>query len=90
VKTIILECDKYETMNDFYNDIAQKMNFPEYFGKNYDALKDCLSEVNEDICIALAECDVFAEKAGIVKVSVLKRVLFDVSKENPKIRVAFA
>jgi RNAse (barnase) inhibitor barstar len=77
-------------MNDFYNDIAQKMNFPEYFGKNYDALKDCLSEVNEDICIALAECDVFAEKAGIVKVSVLKRVLFDVSKENPKIRVAFA
>lgn len=90
MKTIILECGQYEDMNDFYNDIASKMNFPEYFGKNYDALKDCLSEVDEDVCIALADCDLFAEKAGVVKVSVLKRVLFDASKENHKIRVAFA
>ena len=90
MKTIILECSKYKNMDDFYNDIALQMNFPEYFGKNYDALKDCLSEVSEALCIALADCDAFAERAGVVKVSVLKRVLFDASRENPKIRVAFA
>ena len=50
MKTIILECSKYKNMDDFYNDIALQMNFPEYFGKNYDALKDCLSEVSEDLC----------------------------------------
>ena len=35
---------------ELHEEIAQKLSFPEYYGKNLDALNDCLSEINECYC----------------------------------------
>ena len=43
MKTITLQSETYQSVDDFYADIAKKLNFPDHFGDNLDAFKECLS-----------------------------------------------
>lgn len=48
MKTIRIDCAELETANDFHNALAQALEFPDYYGKNLDALYDCLTEVDTE------------------------------------------
>lgn len=37
-----------ETKAEFLDRIAQALGFPDYFGRNFDALADCLADVGND------------------------------------------
>lgn len=43
-------CADRETL---YDRIAVSFDFPDYFGRNLDALFDCLTDLSEDTCVAL-------------------------------------
>ncbi len=37
-----------DTKREFMEDVAQALGFPDHFGKNFDALADCLRDVKAD------------------------------------------
>jgi RNAse (barnase) inhibitor barstar len=44
-KIIEFECENWLEEILMFNEINRKLKFPEYFGYNYDALNDCLSDI---------------------------------------------
>ncbi|MBF0206676.1 MAG: barstar family protein [Oligoflexia bacterium] len=43
MKEIILDGDKIDSMEDFHDQISILLKFPEFYGRNLDALWDCLT-----------------------------------------------
>ncbi|MBO7398624.1 MAG: barstar family protein [Clostridia bacterium] len=83
-----INCAKIEDISGFYDVIAKKLSFPEWFGRNLDALYDLLGDVGRDTKLVIRGFDGFAEKLG-EKGEALKGVLEDAAKENPCLEVVF-
>jgi RNAse (barnase) inhibitor barstar len=39
------DCTNWKNINDMFEQIADKLDFPDYFGMNFNALNDCLSDL---------------------------------------------
>ena len=48
MKQITFDCEGLLTAAAFHDALAENMDFPEYYGKNLDALFDCLTEIGDD------------------------------------------
>ncbi len=70
-----------QNMDGFHADIAKKLAFPDWYGHNFDALYDCLTDICEDTTLIFFDASAFAEKAG-QKGRILLRVLADAEEEN--------
>ncbi|MDO4489043.1 MAG: barstar family protein, partial [Eubacteriales bacterium] len=51
MRKIILDFYKINTKEAAHDYLAEKLGFPEYYGKNLDALYDCLTEIAEPTAI---------------------------------------
>lgn len=67
IRTCVLDGAAMKTLDGFYDEIARVLNFPEYFGRNLDALYDCLTEdavIGETpIVLVLDNADVVLSRA---------------------------
>lgn len=45
MRDIIIDFRSYDSLAAFHDDIAIKLDFPNYYGRNLDALNDCLREL---------------------------------------------
>ena len=43
MKYVILDCKEFSNESEFHNIIKEKLEFPDYYGCNLDALWDCLT-----------------------------------------------
>lgn len=83
--------------NELHQEIAEKLEFPAYYGKNFDALNDCLTEKaswNVDLYISDDDCEndkiehivsVFqdaSEKSEMFSVSVITEEFLNIVDEN--------
>ncbi len=55
--TIIIDCGPVSTPESLHSALAHALEFPEYYGKNLDALYDCLTDVAEPIRLILMDFD---------------------------------
>lgn len=39
------DCTTWESIDEMHNQISEKLNFPDYYGRNLDSLNDCLSDI---------------------------------------------
>ncbi len=53
MKEIIIDGSAIFTSPDLHEVLANALSFPDYYGKNLDALYDCLTEIGEDIHLEL-------------------------------------
>ena len=53
MKSVILDAKKMVVKENMHEYFAKKFDLPEYYGKNLDALFDCLCEINEPTLIKL-------------------------------------
>ena len=88
MKTIILNGLDIISMSDIHNIFSEELNFPEYYGRNLDALYDCLSEVTEEVEIVIEEREELSENLGI-SFDRLCNLLVDISEEYDNISVSF-
>lgn len=42
------DCAKWTDTNQIHKDLKQLLGFPDYYGRNFDALNDCLSDIKID------------------------------------------
>ena len=87
-KRIRLDASRLTNREDMSDYMKQAFEFPEYFGRNLDALKDCLEEVSEETDIVLdRECiGIMCEEPYAYKVLL---ILGRAAENNPNLHILF-
>lgn len=83
MKQITIDCRKIETPGQLHSAFAGALEFPAWYGKNLDALYDCLTSLSEETEIILTA---FSSLPGFA--NGFRRVLLDAEEENPNLKVS--
>lgn len=68
-------------LHDFF---AERLSLPEWYGRNLDALHDCLTSLSEDVRVTVSAEELIGP-LGTRYVEQLLRLLRDCAEENPHI-----
>ncbi len=82
MKSVILDAKKMVEKEKMHEYLAKKFDLPEYYGKNLDALFDCLCDINEPTLIKLKNESALDDG---MKES-LARLFHDVCNENELVK----
>jgi RNAse (barnase) inhibitor barstar len=60
VRVVFLDGSRIETKLEFLDAVAAALSFPDYFGRNWDALDECLRDMTEPTILEWADAERFA------------------------------
>jgi ribonuclease inhibitor len=84
MKEITINCATVGSMAELHDLLARELNFPEWYGRNLDALHDCLTSLCEETRIIFIHFPALPfRSAGLLN------VLHDSESENEKLEVSF-
>jgi ribonuclease inhibitor len=76
--------------SDFHKEIAQKMNFPNHYGKNFDALWDCLTgHVDTEVHIIWKNHTISKDKMGDDYSKIIE-IFDELKSEYPEFEITLA
>lgn len=81
MKAVILNGKRMTSIKSAHSYISRKLDFPDYYGENLDALWDILSTISEPIHITLTNKEELYESLGEYSESLLS-VFLDANKGN--------
>lgn len=67
-----------------HDTLAQQLAFPAHYGRNLDALYDCLTDLTEDVELRLVHREELFAHLGVYA-DVLQALLRDACAENPRL-----
>jgi len=85
MKVITVDGDRLRRLAELYSLFAEDLDFPSYFGRNLDALYDCLGDVSEETVIEVLNRDALADTFGEDFCGRLLSTLLDAAEENPNL-----
>jgi ribonuclease inhibitor len=85
---IFIDGRDLDSKESLHGEFIEKLELPLYYGRNLDALHDCLTELSEPKEIYFYNFSAAEEKLGVYALS-LKKVLEESAAENPKLKVSF-
>ena len=59
-KTVIVRESDFSDADDLHNFFARRLRFPEYYGRNFAALADCLGDISSPVLI-----NIIRDKKGL-------------------------
>ena len=80
-----MEIQNKETLHDI---LAVSLHFPDWYGRNLDALYDCLTDMQEEVEIQFLQKDILTEHLGAYADLLIKVVCMS-AKDNSKICFKF-
>ena len=84
-RKIHLEFGPLDTIEQVQAYLQEQMGFPAYYGKNLDALYDCLTEYSEDVAVRLT--DMWQERPVDKYIRRVFHVFRDAAEENGHLTV---
>ncbi|MCM1135985.1 MAG: barstar family protein [Clostridium sp.] len=84
MRTCILNGDELTSREILHNTLADSLGFPDWYGKNLDALYDCLTDLHEEVEIMLLHENTLAEHLGNYA-PLLAKVIREAAENNPLI-----
>lgn len=81
---IVLDGREIAAIEEVHDRFAQTLEFPAYYGRNLDALFDCLTESGEDVTVRLLDREALEERLGR-RGRALAALLRRAAEENPHI-----
>lgn len=85
MRICILDGNQITNRETLHNTLAESLAFPDWYGRNLDALYDCLTDFHEEAEIRLLHKDALNENLGNYALLLFK-VLHEASKDNPVIQ----
>ena len=79
MKKVTINTAELTTMVEIHEYLAKELNFPDHYGKNLDALYDCLTDINEE-----TEIELIAEENEFLP---LKKVMEKAGKANKHLHI---
>ena len=83
---LILDGEKIYSKDELHKLMESVLDFPEWYGRNLDALYDCLADLTEDVDIQLQNVEAFYRNLGAYADKVLW-VLKDAEQTNLNIKL---
>ena len=82
MKTVTVDCAAIADKQALHLALAEALSFPDHYGKNLDALYDCLTDIREDTTLTLLHFDALDSfRSGF------QAVLEEAENENPHLIV---
>ena len=85
MKEIVIDCANIADVKAMHRALAEALSFPAWYGNNYDALHDCLTDIREDTTLTLLHFDRTDHFNKTFRV-----VFNDSEAENPNLFVTIA
>jgi len=86
MRTCILNGSEIKTKDELHDILIRELDLPQWYGRNLDALYDCLTDVCEDTLIRLIDADVLSDHLKGYA-SGFKKVLLEAAAENKHLHV---
>lgn len=82
--SLILDGSTIRDISEVHDRFAQALHFPDYYGRNLDALHDCLTDPHEPVYVIVFHRDALVEKLGR-RGEALMELLRMTEKETPSV-----
>ena len=86
MRTVVLDGEKIQNREMLHDVLAEGLNFPEWYGRNLDALFDCLTDLRSGAKIVLCREELLREKLGAYA-DVLVKVFCEAMEENASLQI---
>lgn len=81
---IVLDGLELQSLEEVHDRFAQALDLPEWYGRNLDALFDCLTELGKPVTVRLLHQEALEDRLGRRGLA-LARLLCRAAKENPQV-----
>lgn len=88
METIILDGEQMLSRRQAHDHIAERLQFPDCYGRNLDGLYDLLTERREPVQLAVRHKGTILSRLGAYG-EALCRTLEDAARANPRLKVLF-
>jgi ribonuclease inhibitor len=85
--TVVIDGDDITDRHMLHEMLSLKLDLPEWYGRNLDALADCLTDIHEDTAVVIKNADALKKALGSYEAAFLN-VLLRASKENPHLQIS--
>jgi ribonuclease inhibitor len=85
MKYVFLDGDKIGSPAALHRAFAEALALPEYYGRNMDALHDCLTDIFEPVCVVAVHVSALREHLGR-SANAFWRLMADLAEDRPGFR----
>ena len=88
MKIITIDCSTISDRETFHTTMEKALEFPSWYGKNLDALHDCLTEIFTQTRIHFTNWNRLEDTLGLYT-KAIRRAVTHAAEENPCIEIVY-